>query len=78
MIILSLVRSNNRGKSGRLLEDFRRLNVAVSRAKVKLILVGSFDTLHKGSSVLRPVLEGIRQRKMVETLPDTALDLYKF
>jgi DNA replication ATP-dependent helicase Dna2 len=61
-IILSLVRSNLEGKTGRLLQDFRRLNVAFSRAKQKLIMVGSFTTLYAGSDVMRPVLDSIRQR----------------
>ena len=68
-IIISLVRSNNEGKAGRLLQDFRRLNVAFSRAKKKMILVGSFSTLHKGSDVMRPVLESLRQRNWVYKLP---------
>lgn len=70
VIVLSFVRSNPQGKAGRLLEDFRRLNVAVSRAKSKLIMVGSFSTLHRGSEVLSPVLEGLRKRHQVQHLPD--------
>lgn len=55
-IVLSFVRSNEKGMVGRLLEDCRRLNVAVTRAKCKLIMIGSFSTLSSGSDVLRPVL----------------------
>jgi len=76
VIILSFVRSNGHGRSGRLLDDFRRLNVAVSRAKRKLVMVGSFKTLHTGSSVLRPVLDGIKKRQSVDTLPGNSLELY--
>ena len=72
-VIISLVRSNNEGKAGRLLQDFRRLNVAFSRAKKKMILVGSFSTLQKGSNVMRPVLESLRQRNWVYQLPANAL-----
>ena len=72
-VIISLVRSNNEGKAGRLLQDFRRLNVAFSRAKKKMILVGSFSTLQKGSDVMRPVLESLRQRNWVYQLPANAL-----
>ena len=68
-IIISLVRSNNEGKVGRLLQDFRRLNVAFSRAKKKMIIVGSFTTLHRGSDVLRPVLDFMRQRNWVYKIP---------
>lgn len=72
-VIISLVRSNNEGKAGRLLQDFRRLNVAFSRAKKKMIIVGSFSTLQKGSDVMRPVLESLRQRNWVYQLPANAL-----
>jgi DNA replication ATP-dependent helicase Dna2 len=68
VIILSLVRSNQEGKSGRLLQDFRRLNVAFSRAKQKLVMVGSFQTLHAGSDAMRPVLDFIRDRNWVYTI----------
>ncbi|KAL7538364.1 hypothetical protein ACHAXR_008501 [Thalassiosira sp. AJA248-18] len=68
-IIISLVRSNKEGKSGRLLQDFRRLNVAFSRAKQKMIVIGSFSTLQRGSDVMRPVLDSLRQRNWVYTLP---------
>ncbi|KAL9189329.1 hypothetical protein ACHAXT_011819, partial [Thalassiosira profunda] len=67
--IISLVRSNKEGKAGLLLQDFRRLNVAFSRAKKKMIIVGSYSTLHQGSQVLRPVLDSMRQRGWVQTLP---------
>jgi len=76
-IVLSLVRSNAEGKCGRLLEDFRRLNVAVSRAKRKLIIIGSVRTLTKGSDVLRPVLSLMKKEGWVETLPNNALQMYE-
>jgi DNA replication ATP-dependent helicase Dna2 len=57
VVVLSFVRSNNRGKVGRLLGDFRRLNVAVSRAECKLIMIGSLSTLLEGSAPLRSALE---------------------
>ena len=44
-VVLSLVRSNGDGSIGALLSDWRRLNVAFSRAKRKLIVVGSRSTL---------------------------------
>lgn len=68
VIILSFVRSNQEGKAGRLLQDFRRLNVAFSRSKQKLIMVGSFSTLYSGSEVMRPVLDSIRQKNWVHNL----------
>jgi DNA replication ATP-dependent helicase Dna2 len=69
VIIISFVRSNAKGKVGKLLQDFRRLNVAASRAKCKLIMIGSYSTLHKGSEVLQPVLEIIRKNKWIVNLP---------
>ncbi len=45
VIVLSLVCSNDAGNIGNLLRDWRRVNVALSRAQAKLILVGSFKTL---------------------------------
>lgn len=68
-IIVSLVRSNKEGKAGMLLQDFRRLNVAFSRAKEKMIIVGSYSTLLKGSHVLRPVLKSMQERGWVHALP---------
>jgi DNA replication ATP-dependent helicase Dna2 len=75
-IIISFVRSNVKGRVGRLLSDPRRLNVAMTRAKCKLIMVGSFSTLHKGSDMLRPVLDGIRTRSQILELPENALSCY--
>lgn len=44
VIILSLVRSNIEGKIG-FLSDYRRMNVALTRAKKKLIVIGDSATL---------------------------------
>ncbi|KAI9644540.1 DNA replication endonuclease-helicase Dna2 [Ciborinia camelliae] len=52
VIVLSLVRSNETGNIGELLKDWRRINVAFTRAKTKLLVIGSRGTL-KGSSERR-------------------------
>lgn len=44
IIMISLVRSNNQGQIG-FLNDLRRMNVAITRARMKLIIIGNADTL---------------------------------
>jgi superfamily I DNA and/or RNA helicase len=51
--VASLVRSNADGVVGALLDDKRRVNVMLSRAKAKIILVGSASTLSQSESVAR-------------------------
>lgn len=47
VILFSAVRSNRRGNIG-FLSDWRRLNVALTRAKSALLVVGDMDTLGEG------------------------------
>ncbi len=44
VVIISLVRSNEEGNIG-FLRDLRRMNVAMTRARMKLIIIGSVATL---------------------------------
>ena len=44
IIVISLVRSNDEGQIG-FLRDLRRMNVAMTRARMKLIILGDVDTL---------------------------------
>ncbi len=46
VIIISMVRSNDRGDIG-FLSDLRRMNVAITRARKKLVLVGDSATIGK-------------------------------
>ena len=52
IIIISTVRSNNGGNIG-FLRDLRRLNVAVTRAKKKLIIIGNSETLKHNNTYKR-------------------------
>ena len=44
IIVVSLVRSNDDGQIG-FLRDLRRMNVAITRARMKLIIIGDKDTM---------------------------------
>jgi senataxin len=57
IVFLSLVRSNNKNKIG-FLDDPQRLNVALTRAKYKLLLFGSYSTLEncKSKNLMKLVL----------------------
>ena len=48
VILISLVRSNDEGQIG-FLKDLRRMNVAMTRARMKLIILGNKDTMTKHS-----------------------------
>ncbi|RTZ69026.1 MAG: IGHMBP2 family helicase [Aquificaceae bacterium] len=60
VIIISLVRSNPQEEIG-FLEDLRRLNVAITRAKRKLIIVGDAKTLCS-NEVYRRLIEFIKKK----------------
>ncbi len=53
-IVISLVRSNDKGEIG-FLSEKRRLNVAITRAKRHLCVVGDSETLGRGNE---PFLKG--------------------
>ncbi|OAL37011.1 hypothetical protein AYO20_03780 [Fonsecaea nubica] len=79
VVILSCVRSNDNNHVGELLKDWRRVNVAVTRARSKLLLVGSRSTLG-GSGV--PILEGLtrimEERGWILELPGEANEMHSF
>ncbi|SMY20419.1 unnamed protein product [Zymoseptoria tritici ST99CH_1A5] len=59
VVIISWVRSNEKGEVGELLRDWRRVNVAVTRGRGKVVMVGSKGTLGKGNGgeVVRGLVE---------------------
>ena len=75
VVILSLVRSNTQGRIGTLLSDWRRLNVAFSRARCKMIVVGSHRTL-RHSQMLSGLLQLSQARGWCLELPPAAHLLY--
>ncbi|KAJ9075154.1 DNA replication endonuclease-helicase Dna2, variant 2 [Entomophthora muscae] len=77
-IILSMVRSNPGCNVGDLLRDWRRINVAITRARHKLIIVGSVSTLSfGGGAVLSQLVALAQSRQWLYALPRDAPNLHK-
>jgi len=85
VIILSLVRSNEAKSIGELLKDWRRINVAFTRAKTKLLVVGSRETL-KGNGpdnngeeeMVARFVKLMERKEWIFDLPKTALEDHLF
>ncbi|GFP57963.1 DNA replication ATP-dependent helicase/nuclease DNA2 [Trichoderma asperellum] len=80
VIVLSLVRSNEACSIGDLLKDWRRINVAFTRAKTKLLVVGSMSTL-KGSgeeTMLSKFISLMEDRSWIYHMPQNALESHCF
>lgn len=70
VIVISLVRSNADGQIG-FLRDLRRMNVAMTRARMKLIIVGNAATLSR-HRFYRELTEHIKEHgEFIEIKPDT-------
>lgn len=59
VIVISLVRSNAEGQIG-FLRDLRRMNVAMTRARMKLIIVGNAETLNR-HKFYRALIQHVRE-----------------
>lgn len=70
-VIVSLVRSNAEQHVGELLKDWRRINVVFTRAKRKLVVFGSRQTL-QGSEVFDKFLRLMEKQTWVLKLPPLA------
>jgi len=81
VIILSLVRSNEAKSIGELLKDWRRINVAFTRAKTKLLVIGSRDTLKgngEGEEMVARFVGLMEEKNWIFDLPKTALEDHLF
>lgn len=76
-IILSMVRSNQAGIVGDLLKDWRRVNVALTRARSKLIVFGSKRTL-KNNDLLTKFLALVDGKRWSVDLPAGADEMHAF
>ncbi|KAJ8245090.1 hypothetical protein GJAV_G00275500, partial [Gymnothorax javanicus] len=68
VIIVSFVRSNQDGNLGELLKDWRRLNVAITRAKHKLLMLGSTSTMQRYAP-LETLLAHLEREGMISFIP---------
>lgn len=78
IIILSCVRNNQENYVGDLLSDWRRVNVAFTRARTKLLVLGSKDTLRNGNELLGQYVKLVEQRGWVYDLPKNAVEDHIF
>lgn len=73
VVLVSFVRCNAEKRVGELLTDWRRINVALTRAKQKLLLVGSQSTLSGGSALFRVLSELVHAQRWHFELPGDAV-----
>lgn len=74
-VVISMVRSNDRNSVGDLLKEWRRINVAITRARSKLIILGSRNTM-KSLKTLDAFMSIIESRGWMYNLPERADQLY--
>ncbi|QLL30280.1 hypothetical protein HG536_0A00970 [Torulaspora globosa] len=76
-IIVSMVRSNTRNNAGSLLKELRRVNVAMTRAKSKLIIAGSKETIGSLPQI-RDFINLLKERDWIYDLASNFLQAYNF
>lgn len=77
VVLVSCVRSNDTQSVGELLKDRRRVNVAFTRARSKLVVVGSEKTL-SGNELLRDMVDMCRQKGWVLDLNQDMVEGHAF
>ncbi|KAL1964671.1 hypothetical protein VTN77DRAFT_6697 [Rasamsonia byssochlamydoides] len=78
VVILSCVRSNPDKNVGELLRDWRRVNVAFTRARTKLLVIGSRTTLRDGNELLHKYVYLMESHGWVYNLPKNAIEDHIF
>ena len=77
-VVVSFVRSNEADEVGELLKDWRRINVAITRARSKLLLVGSKKTLLGGGDVLKGLVRSCEERGWIFDLQPGVTEAHAF
>lgn len=77
VVLVSCVRSNEARSVGELLKDRRRVNVALTRARSKLVIVGSEKTL-SSNELLRDMVRLCREKGWVVDLQGDMVDGHAF
>lgn len=76
-MVLSLVRNNAEGNVGELLKDWRRVNVSLTRARTKLLIIGSRKTL-QADKLLNDFITLVDGKGWRFDLPQEALEMHVF
>lgn len=76
-VIISMVRSNDQKNAGVLLKELRRVNVAMSRAKSKLIMIGSKATIESIPEIGK-LMNLLEERGWIYQLKHDFLNSYHF
>ncbi|KAL7628636.1 hypothetical protein AAE478_000151 [Parahypoxylon ruwenzoriense] len=72
-VIVSLVRSNSEGEVG-FLSEKRRLNVAMTRPKRSLVVVGDSETVRRGSKFLNNWMEWLENNADLRYVDSTSIE----